>query len=180
MNKEESNQMFGLDNIDAWLDDICCSRTFALEGKAATAISLLSDVQELSFGNNGDMIRVAINRVKYLLDLDPSEELARRIVSKLMHHLEATGFEIVAVIDEEDRYDNSDPVIAMGNIFAIGEASLIVRKNDSPEHGILLIPGNEEDIISDWSYSTDDTDGFDKTMEAFTNPEPERQTGVLT
>lgn len=100
MNKEQSQQMFGVDDISVWLNDICCSNTFAKEGKAETVISLLSDVQELSFGNNGDMIRTSINRIKYLLFLSPEEELERRIVGKLMHYLESKGFEVVG--DEAD------------------------------------------------------------------------------
>ena len=36
------------------------------------------------------------------------------------------------------------------------------------EHGVLLIGGNGVDVISDWGYSTDDTDGFNAAMEAVT------------
>ena len=172
MNKEQSQQMFGVDDISVWLNDICCSNTFAKKGKAETVISLLSDVQELSFGNNGDMIRTSINRIKYLLSLEPEEELERRIVGKLMRYLESKGFEVVGVIDEEEHYTTNDLPTVMGHIFAVDEASLRVRKPDSREHGVLLIPGNEEDIIADWSYSDDDNDadGFNAVMQAFTLP----------
>jgi len=175
MNTEQSNQMFGVNNISDWLDAICCSHTFALEGKTALAISLLSDVQELSCTDaNRDTIRTAINRIKYLLDIGPNEELTRRSVGKLIRYLGSKDFEIVGVWDEEEIYVTNDPATAMGHIFAVDETSLRVRSqigNHGREHGILLTPGNGEDIISDWNYSTNDVDGFNKVMRAFSSSE---------
>lgn len=175
MNKEQSNQMFGLDNIDAWLDDISVSRDFVMGGSARAAVSLLSDVQEdLAIGAHGacERARTSLNRTKYLLDLSPEDELTRRIVSKLMRYLGSKGFDVVAVVDEEERYETSDPAVAMGHIFAVGEASLRVwREGGGSEHGILLIPSNGEDIISDWNYSVDDADGFENAMKNFEPPE---------
>ena len=173
MNKEQSNQMFGVDSISDWFDDISCSHTFTRDGKTAMAISLLSDVQEMAANGMVTASREEINRIKYLLDISSNEELTRRIVGKLMRYLESNNFEIVAVLDEEGRYDTSDLAAAMGHIFAVGKASLRVRSHIAPpgtEHGILLIPNNGKDIISNWDYSVDDADGFNAVMEAFTNP----------
>jgi hypothetical protein len=35
------------------------------------------------------------------------------------------------------------------------------------EHGVLLVLGNGEDVISDWNYFDDDHDGFNAAMQAF-------------
>ncbi|MHB1098681.1 MAG: hypothetical protein ACYCZR_03925 [Burkholderiales bacterium] len=172
MTKEQSLQMFGVPDIDAWLDYISNTSAFVLGGKTHTAISLLSDLQEeISLGNN---VNTDINRIKYLLDLSPREELERRTVAKLMHYLESKGFEVVGVIDEEEHYSTNDPTITIGHIFAAEEASLRVRSqigNHGREHGILLIPGNSGDIVFDWTYSENDEDGFNKAMEEFILPE---------
>lgn len=176
MNKEQSNQMFGVDNINAWLDYISCSHSFALGGKAMIATSLLSDVQEILAIDTYDTYetaRRAINRIKFLHDLEPGQELERRIVGKLMRYLRSRGFEVVAVNDQGERYDTDDPAVAMGHIFAVDQASLRVRSqagNVGCEHGILLVPGNGEDIIADYSYSEGDTDGFENAMKNFTPP----------
>ena len=38
---------------------------------------------------------------------------------------------------------------------------------DETLHGVLLVLGNCEDIITDWNYRDGDPDGFDAAMEAF-------------
>ena len=169
MTKTQDQQMFGVDNISDWFDDICCSHTFTRDGKAAMAISLLSNAQEQIEDAELNYARTSINRVKYLLDFHDGETFTRRIVGKLMRYLETNGFVIAGVLDEEESYVTSDPAVAMGHIFAVNEASLRVQKNGL-EHGILLIPSNGEDIISDWNYSVDDADGFNAVMEGFTSP----------
>lgn len=91
MTKEQNQQMFGVDNINNWLDDICCSHTFAQEGKAEMAISLLSDAQE-QIDCDDFYARTSINRVKYLLNMSADKELTRRIVGKLMRYLESSRY----------------------------------------------------------------------------------------
>src|SRR5262245_5164992 len=38
---------------------------------------------------------------------------------------------------------------------------------EDAEHGVLFIMGNREDVLSDWSYSEGDADGFRKAVDAF-------------
>lgn len=177
MTKEQCQQMFGVDSISDWLDFTSLASTFIREGKAAKAVSLLSDVQEVIAVDTYDTYedaRTAINRIKYLLSLSQVEEIERRIVGQLMRYLESKDFEIVGVQDEEERYSTRNPVQAMGHIFAVDEARLLVRSqvgNVGREHFALLILGNGEDIIADWNYSLDDVDGFNAAMEAFKVPE---------
>lgn len=169
MNKEQSQQMFGTPNIDAWFDGICTSIPYIAGGRLKAAFSLLSDVQEqLAFGLYNDA-RQAINRIKYLLDSD--QEFERRIVAALMRYLESKGFEITGVNDEGEHYNTNDPAVAMGHIFAVSMANLYVRMDGFGAHSILLIPSNGEDMISDYSYSDDDMDGFENAMKNFTPPE---------
>lgn len=38
---------------------------------------------------------------------------------------------------------------------------------EAAEHGVLLVLGNGEDVISDWNYSEGDADGFNAAMDAY-------------
>ena len=101
------------------------------------------------------------------LRLSPRETLERRIVFALCAYLQHEGFELIAVCDGEGREPATTPKDAMELVFALDEASLRVRKSSANEHGVYLIPGNGEDIVSDWSYADGDLDGFNAAMDAF-------------
>lgn len=102
--------------------------------------------------------------------------IERRIVWNLIAKLKAAGFTAVAVYDGEEYTAATDAQAAMELIFNLDEASLrVIRSVDAEayaadpdsvnEHGILLVLGNGEDIISDWNYSADDADGFNAAMD---------------
>lgn len=102
--------------------------------------------------------------------------IERRVVWNLIAKLKAAGFTAVAVYDGEDYTKTADAQAAMELIFNLDEASLrFVRTADADafaadpddvcEHGVLLVGGNGEDIISDWDYSADDPDGFNAAMD---------------
>lgn len=97
--------------------------------------------------------------------------LERRIVAGLVQHLLDHGFVPFRVFDGEEFTLVTDAKSAMELIFNLDEASLRFTPKDKQrtgaEHGVLLVLGNGEDIISDWNYSKDDGDGFNKAMEAF-------------
>lgn len=105
--------------------------------------------------------------------------LERRIVAALICHMDRHGFHVHSVYDgeEETRFEREtakQPKSAMELIFNLDEASLrFVRKTDTRKgnaadwHGVLLILGNGEDIISDWNFYDGDRDGFNAAMEAF-------------
>lgn len=102
--------------------------------------------------------------------------IERRIVWNLIAKLKAAGFTAVAVYDGEEYTKTPDAQAAMELIFNLDEASLrFIRSTDADayaadpddvnEHGVLLVGGNGEDIISDWNYSADDADGFNAAMD---------------
>jgi len=102
--------------------------------------------------------------------------IERRIVAALCAHLQARGFEMVNVYDGEETTAVSTAKEAMELIFNLDEASLRFRRvygegtgrtMDPRVHGVFLVLGNGEDIVSDWNYSTGDPDGFNTAMEAF-------------
>ena len=94
--------------------------------------------------------------------------LERRIVWNLMDQLTTAGFKIVAVWDGEELTKcKGDPMVAMEAIFNLDEVSLRIKKQGGTEHGILLVLGNGEDVISDWNYTDGDPDGFNAFMDAF-------------
>ncbi|WP_454727908.1 MULTISPECIES: hypothetical protein [Cupriavidus] len=94
--------------------------------------------------------------------------IERRVVANLLAHLERAGFAPLAVYDGDDYTKVSDAVAAMELIFNLDEASLrITRPGTTIEHGILLVLGNGEDIISDWNFTRGDPDGFSAAMDAF-------------
>jgi hypothetical protein len=104
--------------------------------------------------------------------------LERAIVRALIRHLRDKGFvthrvndgeEMVSCLDSEEK--------AMDAVFSVDESSLRFvpmscsalkpKQRDNYEHGVLLVCGNGEDIISDWNYNEGDKDGFNAAMDAF-------------
>lgn len=88
----------------------------------------------------------------------------------LIESLARSGWKPWGVDDGGDqllRATNKDE--AMEAIFAVDDAWLYFRHADHPKtHGVWLIGGNGEDIISDWTYDMRDPDGFHSAMEAAT------------
>ncbi len=90
----------------------------------------------------------------------------RRIVANLIAHMERAGWKVQGVHDG-DQFDKADTAKgAMELIFNLDIARLYFEKG-AEEHGVLLVLGNDMDIISDWNYSKGDADGFNAAMEAF-------------
>jgi hypothetical protein len=90
----------------------------------------------------------------------------RRIVANLIAHMESEGWKVQGVHDG-DGFDKADTMkAAMELIFNLDDAGLYFEK-DGAEHRVLLILGNDMDIISDWNYSEGDADGFNAAMEKF-------------
>lgn len=96
----------------------------------------------------------------------------RRIVRGLIRHMRRAGWRVVRVDDGEDCPKVRTEEQAMAAVFAVDDARLVFGKGDH-KHGVLLIGGNGEDIISDWSYFAGDADGFNAAMEAYDIDAPE-------
>jgi hypothetical protein len=123
--------------------------------------------------------------------------LERGIVRALLAHMEHKGWSAWRTWDgEEAQYTLGDRAAVMAACFNLDEVSVRFapkakvaeyvkqRSRDgdardpaavkaareackNAEHGVLLVMGNGEDIISDWSYSEGDADRFNAAMEAF-------------
>lgn len=112
-------------------------------------------------------------------------KLERRITAALISHLEQKGFRVTGVWDGEAWEKADTAKEAMEFIFNLDESSLRfvtaegfdrdkhekTRKGRNAfaknERGVFLVLGNGIDIISDWNYHKDDSDGFNKAMEEF-------------
>jgi hypothetical protein len=116
-------------------------------------------------------------------------KLERRIVAGLVAHMETKGFRVTGVWDGEEWEKADTAKQAMEFIFNLDEASLRFvpaegfdrEKHESErvitnrggnayapkEHGVFLVLGNGIDIISDWNYNKNDSDGFNAAMESF-------------
>lgn len=100
--------------------------------------------------------------------VSPNGKLERRIVANLIAHLEAGGFQVIGLYDGDDLTAVTTAKEAMELIFNLDEASLRIGKAGTDiDHGILLIVGNGIDIVSDYTYSEGDSDGFSAVMDAF-------------
>ena len=113
---------------------------------------------------------LAIDKALYLDGIIPlTDKVERRIVWGLIAHLARYGFALHSVNDGEEVTRIHEPKAAMELIFNVDEVSLrFSPSGKGPWHGVLLVLGNGEDIVSDWNYYADDRDGFNKAMEAFT------------
>lgn len=103
--------------------------------------------------------------------------LERRIAWNLLKHLEAAGW-TAGWLDDGDEVnglgEEADPALAaMELLFNLDEARIEffkgqrVKGESRSHHAVLLVLGNDIDIITDWSFSKDDGDGFNAAMEAF-------------
>ena len=99
---------------------------------------------------------------KYSRTVGARGRMERRIVAALLDHLQAAGFHIEGVDDGEDFTVVSTTKDAMELIFNLDDARVRVGG-----HHVALVLGEGEDILSDWSYSKSDADGFNAAMEAF-------------
>lgn len=105
---------------------------------------------------------------RYGVKVSVDGKIERRIVAALCEHLERAGFYVHSVFDGEEETRCADARSAMELIFNLDEASLRFYKDDPEQwHGVLLVLGNREDIISDWNYFSDDRDGFNAAMDKF-------------
>lgn len=110
--------------------------------------------------------RIAAIRREPTVMLTARQKLERKIAWNVLHHVVKAGFELRGVYDGEEYTKVSTPLEAMEQIFDLDEASVRVRKPGFKEHEILLILGNGEDIVSDWTYTDGDPDGFSAAMDA--------------
>ena len=96
-------------------------------------------------------------------------QLERDIVLNLMVYLKQNGFKLIGVDDGECLHFITNPDAALGDVFAVDEATLhvsAVSGRHSKQH-IYLVMGNGVDIISDHTHYCDDRDGFNALMDAF-------------
>lgn len=97
----------------------------------------------------------------------PNGKLERRIVANLIRHLLDAGFKVEAVWDGEVNTPCGSMKTAMEVIFNLDQAHLYIYKPKHKAHWIFLVLGNGVDIVSDWSYTEGDKDGFNVVMEKF-------------
>ncbi len=103
-------------------------------------------------------------------------KLERRIVANLINHLQANGFRVRSVYDEEeiilvDGDGAAGMKEAMELVFNLDLSAIQVIRADAVDleawHDITIILGNGVDCIADWNYFKDDRDGFNVTVDAF-------------
>jgi hypothetical protein len=106
-------------------------------------------------------------RERHGVRVDARGKIERRIVYNLLCYLVANGWALHGVFDGDDFTACADAQGAMELIFNLDEVSLRVGRDGGNEHGVLLVLGNGEDVLSDWSYTQGDADGFGALMDAF-------------
>lgn len=108
----------------------------------------------------------AMMLAKFRSKVGATGKLERRIVTNLLARLDAIGYKPTCVNDGDDDNKCHDAKSAMEIIFNLDEAWLRVTKGRK-NRTILLIMGNGVDMIVDYSYIENDTDGFRLLMETF-------------
>lgn len=113
-------------------------------------------------------------------------DLERAIVRGLIRFMKKKGWVPFRAFDGESWSTLRNESSAMEVVFAVDEISLrfVPAAMWSPgpgklpskdardviaasEHGVLLVLGNGEDVISDWNYTDGDADGFNAAMAAY-------------
>jgi hypothetical protein len=91
--------------------------------------------------------------------------LERRIVRGMIRWLKREGWQLVAGNDGGGWQSVTREGEAMELVFSVDMSQLRFEK-DGARHSVLLVGGNDIDIISDWGFSDGDPDGFDAVMDA--------------
>lgn len=91
----------------------------------------------------------------------------RRIVANLIHYLHGKGFAVVGVDDGECMEHRDTLKDAMELVFSCDESRVYFRGVTGATYWVLLVLGNGEDIVSDYTYTTDGADGWNAAMDAF-------------
>lgn len=99
--------------------------------------------------------------------------IERRIIRRLLRDLYTAGWHVSYIDDGGD-----EPVYvktrqeAHSAVFAVDESRVYFKHGtgeDAPEHGVFIIAGEGWSLITDWSYSKGDPDGFDAIVTAVTD-----------
>jgi hypothetical protein len=99
-------------------------------------------------------------------------EQAKPVVNRLIKKLEEAGWQISWINDGGD-----EEILSQGDtedkeaIFAVDECHVFFKKEGCKTHYVYLIHCNGDEVISDWSFSSGDPDGFDKLMDEITAEE---------
>lgn len=117
--------------------------------------------------------RLAHNRV---IHKNPAKKRKRNpitergVIQKLIRFLKSKDFNLVSVDDGGEVFKNPSEKTALDAVFSVGESWMRFQREGFKPHTVYIVLGNEPDeVISDWSFSEGDPDGFDKTMDNFTN-----------
>jgi hypothetical protein len=105
---------------------------------------------------------------------NPRGKIERRVVWNLLKHLEARGFFPILHCDgEEDVRVKGDHKRVMELTFNLDECRIYFAADPQAKlkdgaGSVLIILGNGEDCITDWSWNLGEDDGpFNKAMTAF-------------
>lgn len=124
---------------------------------------------------NGNTVQ---NAPKLLLDkalyegqnVPPHVVRERRIVWNLfLHLLQNGGWTVDSVNDGDTDTRTRSAKAAMELIFNLDEAYVFLSntKTENKAHYIYLVLGNDIDVVSDWSFTEGDPDGFNAAMDKF-------------
>lgn len=110
----------------------------------------------------------------------PHTKLERRIVHNWLNFMAYHSWEVEHVHDGEywtsvddlmgDHPDLPKALAVMNLIFNLDDCKVQFGRNHEVRdvsHCVRLVLGNGIDLITDWSYSADDADGFNTVMEGF-------------
>jgi hypothetical protein len=100
--------------------------------------------------------------------VSPNGYLERAILWNLCAHLAARGFLPFRINDGDEmpRVSSAKEVLELA--FNLDEVSVRFRKGKrGAEHGVLVMIGEGDTLISDWNYNDGDADGFNAAMESF-------------
>lgn len=98
--------------------------------------------------------------------LDAADRTERRIVRNLIAWAEFNGWSLTHVWDGDEREPMTDALDALELVFNLDMSRLFFAK-DGVKHSVLLVTGNGQDIVSDWTLSRDEGCPFNSMMDGF-------------
>lgn len=91
-------------------------------------------------------------------------------LNSLLDALKAGGWNPVLLYDGEENHEPPAGSYLSRDfiheyVFDLDISWLEFANAEGREHRIMLVPENDEDMLSDWNYSADDADGFNALLE---------------
>jgi hypothetical protein len=98
-------------------------------------------------------------------NVENRQEIERKVVRHLVRTMKAAGWDAFSVDDGGEIVKTRTEAEVMDTVFSVDESTIRFRKGSTVHVAVIVLGNDGWDCIADYSFSDDDTDGFDALMQ---------------